>query len=47
MNAVDQARVYLKAAQAKLEEAKRRIEVRPEAPVPVEPEAQEEQDRLL
>lgn len=38
LTAVDRARVYLKVCQEKLEEAKRRIEVRPEAPVAVEDE---------
>lgn len=46
MAAVDGARVYLKLCQEKLEEAKRRIEVRPEAPVTIE-DAQEMRDRLL
>ena len=46
MTAVDHARVYLKLCQEKLEEAKRRIEVRPQAPVAIE-EAQEIRDRLL
>jgi hypothetical protein len=36
MAAVDEARAYLKICQEKLEVAKRKIEVRPEAAAPVE-----------
>ncbi len=41
--AVDEARAYLKICQEKLEAAKRKIEVRPEAAAPVE----EPRDTLL
>lgn len=45
MKEVEQARVHLRTCQQKLEEAKRRIEVRPDSPaVPVQ---QMEEDRLL
>lgn len=45
LKAVEQARAHLRACQAKLEEAKRRIEVRPESPAAAPAAVQE--DRLL
>ena len=45
LKAVELARVHLRACQAKLEEAKRRIDVRPESTAA--PAQQLEEDRLL
>ncbi len=45
LKAVEQARGHLRACQQKLEEAKRRIDVRPESPAA--PVQQMEEDRLL
>lgn len=41
LTAVDEARNYLRVCQDRLEEAKKRIEVRPEARAAVQPEAEE------
>ncbi len=42
LRAVDEARAYLKLCQEKLEAARKRIEVRGEAPAPTAESAQEE-----
>jgi exodeoxyribonuclease VII small subunit len=47
LTAVDEARNYLRICQDRLEEAKKRIEVRPEARPAVQPEAAEEPGTLL
>lgn len=47
LKAYDEARAYLKQAEAKLEAARKRIEVRGETPAQTAAEAAEEQERLL
>jgi exodeoxyribonuclease VII small subunit len=47
LTAVDEARTYLRVCHDRLEEAKKRIEVRPEARVEQRPEPGEDTGRLL
>jgi exodeoxyribonuclease VII small subunit len=47
LTAVDEARTYLRVCHDRLEEAKKRIEVRPEARVEPRPEPSEDTGRLL
>jgi exodeoxyribonuclease VII small subunit len=47
LTAVDEARTYLRVCHDRLEEAKKRIEVRPEARVEPRPEPAEDTGRLL
>ncbi|MBJ7599181.1 MAG: exodeoxyribonuclease VII small subunit [Candidatus Nephthysia bennettiae] len=47
LTAVDEARSYLRVCHDRLEEAKKRIEVRPETRVEARPEAREDTGTLL
>ena len=47
LTAVDEARMYLRVCYDRLEEAKKRIEVRPEARAEPRPEAREDTGTLL